>query len=113
MWFQIGVVAITLATIMYLGASFGASIGVLIINAAIIFLIAYRAYFEMLAGRVKAHIIGAVTAFLLLLFLGNFGKPFWLTTTFVIISYIFAVIAQQFIKFIPVKKMRHGRLVRK
>lgn len=88
MWYQVGVILLVIAFLIYLAAAFGGSLAVLLINGVLLFLIAYRGYYEYKAGRIRFHLLGAFIAFLLILFFGNFGAPFWPLTTFAVTGYI-------------------------
>ena len=92
MWFQIGVVFVAIAFLMYLAAAFGSPIGALLTNGLIIFLIAYRVYFEIRAGRQRTHLLATFAAFIVLFLFGNFGQPFWLVTTFLVVEYVISVV---------------------
>ena len=112
MWYQVGVLFVVIAFLIYLAAAFGTSVGALLINGLIIFLIVYRSYFEIKAGRKESHLVGAGVALFVLLFFENIGKPFWVITTFVIIAYITAVIIQIMHKKDIVKHISRGRLAK-
>ena len=90
MIYQLGVILVVIAFLAYLAAAFGGPLGELLVNGTIMFLIVYRGYYEFLAGRGTYHAIGAVAAFILLIFAGNYGKPFWIATTFIVTTYIIA-----------------------
>ena len=113
MWFQLGIILLVCAFFMYLGVSFGTTVAALIINATIIFLIIYRSYFEIQAGRIKYYIVGAIGAFVLLLFIGNFGAPFWTITTFLVMAYVIALFAHILLLSMPRNKLIHGKLTKK
>lgn len=113
MWFQIGVLLVSIAFLIYLAAAFGGSLAQLLVNGTIIFLIAYRSYFEIKAGKQRAFMVGAGAAFIILLLFGNFGDPFWLFTTFLIVAYVFSLITLLLQKHLPAPRRAHGRLVRK
>jgi uncharacterized membrane protein YhaH (DUF805 family) len=91
-WFNFGVILIAVAFLIYIAAAFGTAIKGLLVNGLIIFVIVYRSYYEIKAGRIRYHAVGAMSSTLLLLFFGNFGQPFWLLTTFLIISFLVAQI---------------------
>lgn len=93
MWYQIGVIVVAIFFLIYLVAAFGTSVGALLLNGAIIFLIVYRSYFEIKARGYHSHLIGALLAGALLLLIGNFGEPFWWITTFTIIAYVVSILA--------------------
>ena len=92
MIYQLGVILVVIAFLAYFAAAFGGPLGELLVNGTILFLIVYRGYYEFLAGRGKYHAIGAIIAFLLLLFAGNYGKPFWIATTFFATAYIVSLL---------------------
>jgi|GEM_PF-6338419 len=94
MWYQLGVILLIIAFLTYLAAAFGSELAHLLINGTILFLFIYRGYYEFLAGRGKFHAVGAFAAFLLIIFFGNYGTPFWVLTTFVATAYAAAFLAK-------------------
>ncbi|HSU73081.1 MAG TPA: hypothetical protein VLJ21_04505 [Candidatus Binatia bacterium] len=87
MWYQVGVILLIIAFLVYLGAAFGGSLAVLLVNGTLLFLVVYRGYYEFKAGWQNHQLVGAGVAFLLLIFFGNYGSPFWPATTFAVTAY--------------------------
>jgi hypothetical protein len=100
MWYQLGVIFIVIAFLVYLAAAFGTSLAALLVNGVVLFLVLFRSYFEIEAGRWKYHALGVLAAFLLFVFFGNYGSPFWAITTFLVSAFAIA----QVIHFLHVRK---------
>jgi len=112
MWYQIGVILVAIFFLIYLVAAFGTSVGTLLINGAIIFLITYRSYFEIKVRGYHSHLIGAIAAAFILLVLGNLGKPFWIITTFTILAYLVSIIAQILHKKKVIRHVHRSRMTK-
>lgn len=110
MWFQVGVILLVVATIMYLGTTFGATVTSLIINGTIIFIIVYRAYFEINAGRLKHHITAALVALLTTYYLGSSGAPFWTLTLYLLLEYFLALLFHVITCTFPKTPLPKGKL---
>lgn len=110
MWFQIGVLLLVVAFFMYLGTSFGAIVTSFVINGVLIFIVVYRSYFEINAGRLKHHILAAIVALALFLYLGSSGQPFWTITLFLVTEYLLALLFHVVTCQFPTKRMAKGRL---
>ncbi len=94
MLFQVVVILIVIAFLMYVAAAFGSSLGVLLVNGILLFLVLYRGYFELQAGRANSYLVAAFLTLALLLIFGNYGAPFWLFTTFFVTAFCLAQIIQ-------------------